>query len=214
MGQIILALGLVLNTKADLGVAAITSTAYCTSVIFERPIGDTNFIIYIIFITIEVLFHLKKKRFMECLLDVGQLGISFLITRFMNLFQDIIPVYYLEYPDTFLATIFGRFLVLLIAVIFIAIGAATTMNLHVLPNPGDGIVMVIADEVHKDTGLIKNFLDATMVATTLAFGLIARRQIIGIGFGTIFSMICVGRFIAVYNKIFGKFYKMLDSKTE
>ena len=46
IGQIILATGLTLSTKVNLGVSPILSIAYCASVITGRAIGDTSLIVY------------------------------------------------------------------------------------------------------------------------------------------------------------------------
>ena len=55
IGQIVLATGLTLSTKVNLGVSPILSIAYCASVITGRAIGDTSLIVYIICIIAEII---------------------------------------------------------------------------------------------------------------------------------------------------------------
>ena len=57
IGQIVLATGLTLSTKVNLGVSPILSIAYCASVITGRAIGDTSLIVYIICIIAEIILH-------------------------------------------------------------------------------------------------------------------------------------------------------------
>ena len=63
IGQIILATGLTLSTKVNLGVSPILSIAYCASVITGRAIGDTSLIVYILCIVkvYNVCFVIMKK---------------------------------------------------------------------------------------------------------------------------------------------------------
>jgi uncharacterized membrane protein YczE len=79
--------------------------------------------------------------------------------------------------------------------------AALSLNMRIVPNPGDGIVQTIADAVKKDNGFVKNCVDITCVIITCTTGLIFARKIIGIGIGTLMAMIGVGRVIAVFNKL-------------
>ena len=50
----------------------------------------------------------------------------------------------------------GRFLFLLLAIVLTGVGAAMSLNMRLIPNPGDGIVQAIADTIHKSVGFTKN----------------------------------------------------------
>jgi hypothetical protein len=73
----------------------------------------------------------------------------------------------------------GRIIFLIVAIICTGIGAALSLNMRIVPNPGDGIVQTIADAVQKDNGFVKNCV------VTCATGLIFAGKIIGIGIGTL-----------------------------
>ncbi len=49
------------------------------------------------------------------------------------------------------------------------------------------------------TGLIKNFTDIICVSFTCIVSLVFAHKIVGIGIGTLFAMVFVGRTIAVFN---------------
>ena len=51
-----------------------------------------------------------------------------------------------------------RIIALLIAIILTGIGAALSLNMRLVPNPGDGIVQAIADCIHKSVGFTKTVL--------------------------------------------------------
>jgi uncharacterized membrane protein YczE len=201
IGLVILALGISLNAKTSLGVSPIISTAYCVSDITGYNFGNMTFILYIILVCVEIVIHLvgrqKKKALMDCL----QIIISLIFTRFLNVFDRIIPNLGSEaMQGTWAGSMEGRIGMLLAAIVFTGIGAAMSLNMRIIPNPGDGIVQTIADAAGKDNGFIKNCVDITCVVVTCATGLLFARRIIGIGVGTLLAMIGVGRVIAVFNR--------------
>ena len=91
-GLVILALGIVLNTKSCLGVSPIISGAYCVSELSGLSFGDMTFALYA---------------------------------------------------------------VLAAGIILTGIGAAMSLDMRLIPNPGDGIVQALADCFIKPVGLTK-----------------------------------------------------------
>ena len=111
----------------------------------------------------------------------------------LNLYSTLIPYEAAEHG--FLAN-FG---LLLAAIFFTGAGAAITVNMKLVPNPGDGIVAAVAERLGRDQGFAKNVFDVGCVAVTCVLGLLAAGRIVGIGVGTIAAMIGVGRSIALVN---------------
>lgn len=74
-----------------------------------------------------------------------------------------------------------------------------TVNMKLIPNPGDGIVQALAERMHWEQGFAKNLFDVGCVAATCVVGFIVARQLIGINIGTLISMIGVGRVVALTN---------------
>ena len=79
-----------------------------------------------------------------------------------------------------------------------------SLNMRSIPNPGDGIVQAIADFVGKPVGFTKNCFDLLNICITISIGLIFAHKLIGIGLGTVVSVLGVGRVIALFNKLFMK----------
>ena len=119
-------------------------------------------------------------------LDALQLPLSLAFTRFMNLFSAWIPA-----PAGLAA-----------GIILTGIGAAMSLDMRLIPNPGDGIVQALADCFKKPVGLTKNLFDLFCIGVTAAISLIFARRLIGIGFGTVAAMLGVGRVIALFNRLF------------
>ena len=108
-GLLILALGIILNTKSGLGVSPIISVAYSTSTILNVNFGNMTFVLYTVFVVAEMLLHIfqnrrrlkeddkalvsavKKSLPLMLGMDFLQLPLSLVFTRFMNLFSAWIP---------------------------------------------------------------------------------------------------------------------------
>lgn len=216
LGLIILALGLTLNTKAGLGVSPIISIAYAASELAGYNFGNTTFAEYSVFVAIEIVllcirWRKQKKAQDEALqnakkadsrmillMDVLQLPLSLVFTRFLNLFSKLIPN--VQTDGKSVAAALGiKLAVLALALILTGIGAALSLNMRIVPNPGDGIVQAISDFIHKSVGFTKNCVDITCVIITVVVCLLCGGKIYGVGIGTIIAMVAVGRIIAVFN---------------
>ena len=147
VGLFILALGLTLNTKANLGVSPIISVPYSISQITGLNFGDLTFIEYVVFVVIQIW-------------------------------------------------------ILAMAIICTGVGAAMSLSMQFVPNPGDGIVQALAGKFNKSVGLTKNMFDCVSVCITLCIGLIFAHTILGIGIGTLIAVLGVGRVIALFHHVF------------
>lgn len=201
IGMMVLALGLSLNTKATLGVSPMLSISYTASHIFGFDFGNATLAVYVIFVGVEVVIHFLMKRYGIIPLDFAQILLSIVFTRFLSLFNNVIPDFASVYAGSFLGRIPGRMIVLLFSIIFTGIGAAMSLNARIIPNPGDGIVQAIADFTGAKVGTTKNIIDTLCVGVTLSMCFFTGNGIIGIGVGSIMAMLGVGRVIAVYNAL-------------
>lgn len=199
-GLCILALGLTLSTKADLGVSPIIAVSFGVSQITGARFGDMTFLLYASFVIIEMVLHLmpgerspadRKKALLS---DVLQLPLSYFFTMLLNLLSAWIPA---------AETIGSRIAVLLISVVLVGTGAALSLDMRIIANPGDGLVQAVSDRTGISLGLTKNIVDITCVTLTCIFTMIAAHRIIGVGAGTLIAMLGIGRVIAVINKLFG-----------
>ena len=92
-----------------------------------------------------------------------------------------------------------RLIALAIAIVLTGMGIVLTLNVRLIPNPGDGIVQALADLFHAKISTVKNVLDTVCAASTIVIGLIFAGKIIGIGIGTVLAVIFVGRVVAIGN---------------
>lgn len=198
-GIVVLAFGIVLNTKAALGVSSIITISYSNSHIWGLNFANTSFVMYSSFVVVEMILRGIRLEKREFLLSILQIPFSMVFTRFMNVFDNILPDFKAVYEGSFWGSIAGRILVLLVAILLTGWGVVLTVNPRLVPNPADGIVHTISECIGKSMGFTKNAFDISCVAITCTMCLIVRGEIIGVGIGTILSMLLIGRVIAITN---------------
>lgn len=201
-GMLILAVGLTLNTKTGLGVSAILTVPYAVSEIWKLNFGNITLLLYILFVTVQVVLHLTEKTSGAVIVrDVLQLPLSVVFTRIMNATASLVPVLSEAYPGRFLGSVPGRVFVLIAAVCFTGIGASMTLSMRLVPNPSDGIVQTLAERRGKSVGNTKNCFDLCSVLTTLVIGLAFDGSIVGIGIGTLVAALGVGRVMHLFERV-------------
>ncbi len=206
LGMVLLATGLTLNTKTGLGVSAIVSVPYTVSQVWHMNFGNATFVMYVLFVLLQMLLHLRSSSLQAAQLgktllrDVLQLPLSLLFTRLMNLIAAFVPFVTDIAAEILWLNLLLRLLVLLLAVVLTGIGAAMTLNMHLVPNPGDGIVQTLAQWRRTSVGTMKNRLDILCVLLSLVLGLAFGGRIIGIGLGTVVAALGIGRVIHMFEK--------------
>ena len=193
IGMLVLALGLTLNTKADLGVSPIISVPYSISQITGYNFGDLTFVVYALFVVVQIVIHLNLKKNKKIMSDLLQLPLSLIFTRLLNIFSTYIPTS---------QNLGIRFIVLAFAIICTGVGAAMSLSMQLVPNPGDGIVQALAERFDKSVGITKNLFDCLNLSITLCISLFIAHQIVGVGIGTVIAVVGVGRVIALFHHIF------------
>lgn len=216
MGLLILAMGLTLNTKAGLGVSPIISVSYSVSQIFQLNFGNTTMFLYCAFVVVELILHSiqwwkhpeHNQRFM-LLMDLLQIPLSLVFTRFLNLFGSFLPDFSTNAAG-WSNQLLLRLVILILAILCTGIGAAMSLSMRLVPNPGDGIVQTLADCIHRNVGFTKNCFDLCNIALTILLGFLLAGHLVGVGIGTVLAMIGVGRVIALFQHLAGRKIALLS----
>jgi uncharacterized membrane protein YczE len=199
-GLCILALGLTLSTKADLGVSPIIAISFSVSQLTGAKFGDMTFLLYAAFVLIEIVLHLlpgkrsPEDRKKAVLVDISQILLSIVFTMILNVLSARIPA---------AESMAARVAVLLVSVVLVGTGAAVTLDMRLIANPGDGLVQAISDRTGISLGLTKNIVDITCVTITCITTMAVSHHIIGVGIGTVVAMVGIGRVIALVNNTIG-----------
>ena len=180
----ILALGITLNTKTQLGVSPIVSVPFCISQLTKLPLGLTTFVHYLLLILLQKL--LLGKAFPP--IQYLQILCSLVTSLFIQGWDLLLPVF---------EPLWLRILVLFAAIFITGLGASLSLAMDIVPNPADGLADVVGKKIRRDVGMGKNLIDLVSVAISLALGLLFARRILGIGLGTAAAVLVTGRVYAL-----------------
>lgn len=179
LGMLVLAAGLVLNTKTGLGASAINSVPYCLSILTGMRVGLLTSASYLVFVAAQMAI-LRRVRLQELL----QLPLSVVFGRVMDFFDRLLD-FRAQGPGT-------AALLLALAIFCIALGVILTVSMNLVPNPADGVVDAAARALGMEFSRVKNIFDLSMAALTCVIGLAATGGIVGMGVGTVVSALCIG----------------------
>ncbi|WP_434510156.1 DUF6198 family protein [Desulfitobacterium sp. AusDCA] len=192
IGLLLLALGIILNTKTGLGVSPIISIPYCISNIFKVNLGNATLVIYILCVVGQMILRGKKFRSFDLL----QIPMSIIFSQIINIFNKMITL-----NTDSLAL---KLLWLAAAILLTGIGVAISVEMRFVPNAADGFTQALSKRIRKGLGLSKNIVDISCVLITVFIGVLFAGKIVGIGLGTLAAVIGVGRSIALFNLFFKK----------
>ena len=190
IGIATLAAGITLNTKTGLGVSPLVSISFGISELWNLNFAAMTFLVYSAFVGIQAL--LLRRRFQ--LRTLLQIPFSFVFSLLLDLFSAL-----LDYHFTLL---WQNLLLLAVGIVLTGIGACLTVNMKFIANPADGLAGTVGEVTRRGMGFGKNIIDISAVVITLLIGLIFGHRVVGIGIGTVLSMILTGRIIALVNYLF------------
>ena len=186
-GIVILACGITMSSKTNLGTSPVISVAYNISDLSGIPFGVMTFIYYVFLIAVQVLLLRREFDPVQCF----QLLASLLTSTFIGLFDRFLPS-----SEVFPVQV----LLLILAIVLTAIGIILTVGAQFVPNPADGLASAISRRTGKSLGLSKNLLDFVSILISVALGLLFRGRLVGIGIGTVITMLLTGRAVAILQK--------------
>lgn len=189
LGLVSLAFGIALSVKANLGISPISSVAYCIATIWDHNLGMMNFIVYASFVVVQFVLRGKNCR----IHDLLQLAVSLVFSWVMDKLVGVIPY------DSTQHTIWGNLALMLVAVVFIGVGVSCSLNMRLIPNPGEGIVQTLSETTGWSQGLTKNVFDIGCACVTTIISLVFAGRLIGVGIGTVAAMLGAGRVVALFN---------------
>lgn len=188
LGNIILALGICLNAKANLGMSAIMAIPYGLTDMMGIPIGITSFAIYTIMVVLQLIL----------------LGKHFAVSQWLQLVSSFISSLLLQIFDSFIQgpqLLTGKVSFLLIGILLTAVGASLTIVSELFPGAPDGLANAIGISLKKGFGIGKNLLDAMCVLLAAILGLATGQGLLGMGIGTIVAVVLTGQIISLVHPI-------------
>lgn len=196
----LLGFGIVLNTKAGLGVGSINTFPYAVSEITPLTLGMSTTLLYFVFVIAQMFIY--RKMDIKILL---QIPFSYVMGLIIDFYDGLL--------DFTVENFVLKLAVLAAAIVMTAIGAYVMVTMELIPNPADGMARAVGYAMHKEFGQGKLIFDCVMILVTAAISLLFAGRIIGIGLGTVLSALFIGRLIGLLGRIFGDRMKIVLEKS-
>ena len=192
----ILALGVALTLRAELGSSPISCPPYVLSRVPQASLSIGGYIFCMQFFFVLGQIILLRKDFQK--IQLLQLAVCLLFGSFTDLAM------FLTEPFQWRANLLGytlRWIQLAIGGVILGIGVAWEVRCDVLMIPGEGLPATIAKVFHIDFGKVKIVFDVVLVLTAVICCYIfwGHWRWDMVGAGTLFSMFFVGAVVRLVN---------------
>ena len=131
------------------------------------------------------------------LLTVLQLPVSLLFGRL----TDFVNTRVLAFEANNLVS---GFIMLAFAIVLSALGVTLMVSQNLVPNAPDGAVQAIANKLGWTFGKAKVVFDLACISVSVVIALVMSGHIIGIGIGSLLSMLLIGNCCNMFKKVLGK----------
>ena len=198
-GLVVQAFGINLNTKTGFGVSPIAGIAYTVTGVTGISFGITTFVMYLIFIFLQ--FVILGRNFKP--VQLLQIVVALISSYFVNLFNIVVPD---------LISMPSRVIGLVLAIVITAMGIIMTVPMKLIPNPADALTNAMATKMKGNLGLAKNIFDFSCMSVSVVIALLSVHHLIGIGIGTIMSMLFTGRAVALLEPVRRKLVQVAGTR--
>ena len=190
LGLFVMAFGVALSAKAELGTAPVSSLPYVLSLRLPITMGTLSFILNMVFILIQISLLRRKFKPVQLLQILLALSFGFFIDASLFIISG------LQMPSYIIQLVF-----VLLSVIVIAFGISMLVAANVLLMCGESLVLAVSQISHKEFGKLKVYFDVAMVIVSIVFSFCLFGSLQGIREGTIISAVLVGVFVRLFNKM-------------
>lgn len=180
-GLFIMAVGVVLSVKADLGVSPISCVPYIYSLSFPLSLGQTTIILNVLLIFIQMLVLRKKYRIFQL--------VQFPVVFLFGLFIDLIMKYSAWMTP---GNYFEQAFLCLLSCVVLGFGVFFEVKAALTYLPGEGLAMALTQTFGMEFGKTKIGTDCALVAIGIASALFFLGTLEGIREGTVVAAVLVG----------------------
>ena len=182
MGLLLVALGVGLSIKSNLGVSPVSSIPYTITCITSLDVGKATILFQSFLLLLQILI-LKKQFPLKNILQIPAAIVFGIFTSFSTSMIAQIPL-----PDFFLF----RLAMVLVSTMLIACGFHLYVFARLIPLVSEGLIMEVAEKYGKKFSSIKLIFDVTVVSISLITCLMVLGNLGSVGLGTIISSVLVG----------------------
>ena len=190
IGICIMALGVTLMKKADLGISPQASVGNVVSIRYTNlSLGTWFFIFSSLQVLLQIIILGRNYKPIQLLQILIALTFSTFTDIFMFILKGLTPESYVS-----------KLIVLAIGIVTIAFSISVLIIANVLMNTGEGLCKAISDRFHFEFGHVKIWSDIITVAIAIVLSLIFFHRLEGVREGTVISAVATGFIVGFFNK--------------
>ncbi|MGI6026584.1 MAG: YczE/YyaS/YitT family protein [Candidatus Scatomorpha sp.] len=202
-GLAVMAFGVALSIKAELGTSPISSLPFVTAEISGLSVGTTTIIVNSLFVLIQIVLLRRNYEWLQLL----QIGIAVVFGMMIDLFGLLLePIATGNYAAQWVLCAGG--------IIFVALGVSIEVAANLVPTAGEGLVLAICQVTPFKFGNMKVALDVTLVVLSVAAGFIFLGQLEGVREGTVAAALLVGQVSKFFSRYLGGVRKKLGTEVD
>lgn len=190
LGLFIMAFGVALSVKANLGTSPISSLPYVLSLIFPWSMGAFTMLMNSLLVLSQVFLLKRDFRLMQVL----QIPIVLLFSLFTDLTLSMVSArsYVTGYPQ--------QMVLCLVSILVVAFGVFLEVKAKLSYMAGEGVVIAVVRVFKREFGKVKIGFDSTLVVLALICSLAMLHEVRGIREGTVLAALLVGFVIRLFNR--------------
>jgi uncharacterized membrane protein YczE len=188
-GLFILALGINLTVKSNLGVSPVSAFPLSISNIIGVSLGTVTIVVYAVFVLVQVLILRRDFR----LISLLQICFSFVFGFFVD-FTGILLTW--VKPSDYLTQI----VVMILGIITVSAGVVVYIAMDMVPNAPEGLILAICDKTGTSFSKMKVLFDITSVILAVGSSLVFLGNISTVREGTIISALLTGKIVGIISK--------------
>jgi len=182
--------GVALVVKSLLGTSPISSLPYVLSLGMQLSLGETTFIINMIFLLAQIIILRKDFQKVQLL----QIPATFIFASLIDLAMYMCP----DLPSEIYPV---RFALFLLGAACVSMGVALQVIANVLMLAGEAVVKAISDHWRLKFGRVKTFFDSTLVTLAALYSWTILGSVEGIREGTLISALITGTMAHIFMRI-------------
>ncbi len=190
LGLFIMAFGVALSVRADLGVSPISCAPYVYSLMLSLTLGELTILLNALLIVMQVIILRRKYRLVQMLQIPAVVIFGYFIDLATNMLSGL-------NVSSYVWQVFWC----LISCAVLALGVFIIIKANLTYLPGEGLAVAIADTFQKEFGKVKIGIDSSMVIIGTASSFIFIYRLQGIREGTIISALTVGYLVRFFSTI-------------
>ncbi len=180
-GLFIMAFGIALSIKADLGTSPISSFPYVTSLMSGLTVGNMTIFLHCVLILIQILLLRRQYEWIQLLQLPTAILFGYLTDFAVWTVQGIS---YSSYWQQWVLCIMG--------ILLVGIGVSFEVTANAVTLAGEGVVLAVCKVTGQPFGKMKVSFDTTLVLLSVFLSVVFLHSLEGVREGTIAAALCVG----------------------